>query len=109
MANLDDKVLEEEEVVVEEQLAEESETEEIVVEEEVQEEQSSKQKANSKNQNKKPSRVKGAFSELKKVTYPTFGKVVKQTAIVLAVTVVFMLVIFGIDQLLFFLNGLLPN
>lgn len=39
-------------------------------------------------------KLKGVFSELKKVTWPTFGKVVKATGVVLVVVVIF-LVIFG--------------
>lgn len=39
-------------------------------------------------------KLKEVFSELKKVTWPTFGKVVKSTGVVLVVVVIF-LVIFG--------------
>ena len=39
-------------------------------------------------------KLKEDFSELKKVTWPTFGKVVKATGVVLVVVVIF-LVIFG--------------
>ena len=39
-------------------------------------------------------KIKEVFSELKKVTWPTFGKVVKATGVVLVVVVIF-LVIFG--------------
>ena len=50
---------------------------------------------------KKPSKI-GTFlretkSEVKKVTWPTFAKVVAQTGVVLAVVVIFMVVLFGID------------
>ena len=105
MANLENEILDEE-VVVEESI-DESTTEEIVVEEE---QVSSTGKRKSKKQKKTLfSKIKGAFSELKKVSYPTFGKVLKQTAIVLAVTAVFTVVVFGIDQLLLLLTGLLPK
>lgn len=40
-------------------------------------------------------KLKEVFSELKKVTWPTFGKVVKATGVVLVVVVIF-LVIFGV-------------
>ncbi|MBR7160502.1 MAG: preprotein translocase subunit SecE [Clostridia bacterium] len=55
-----------------------------------------------KKKEKKPGKI-GAFlketkSEIKKVTWPTFAKVVAQTGVVLAVVVVFMLVLFGIDS-----------
>ena len=62
-----------------------------------------------KSGNKKPSKVKGAFSELKKVTWPNFGSVVKKTAVVLSVTLVFLVVIIGIDQLLYLLYNLLTK
>lgn len=50
-------------------------------------------------------------SELKKVTWPTFPQVVKKTATVLAVVVVFAVVLLGIDSLLeviynWFIGGL---
>lgn len=39
-------------------------------------------------------KIKEVFSELKKVTWPSFGKVVKSTGAVLAVVIAF-LVVFG--------------
>ena len=65
----------------------------------------------SKPKNKKPgffakigAKCKDVFSELKKVSWPSFGKVVKQTGIVLAVVLVFLVVItafdFGLSELL---------
>ena len=49
-------------------------------------------------------KIKDVFSELKKVSWPTFGKVVKQTGIVLGVVVIFLVVItafdFGLTKLL---------
>ena len=52
-------------------------------------------------------RLKETGSELKKVSWPKFPKVVKQTGVVLAVVVFFGLVLFGIDYLLRFLFQLL--
>jgi len=46
-------------------------------------------------------------SELKKVTWPKFPKVLKQTGIVLLVVLVFLLVLTGIDSLLAWLLSLL--
>ncbi len=43
-------------------------------------------------------KMKDVFSELKKVSWPTFGKVVKQTGIVLAVVLIFLVVITAFDQ-----------
>lgn len=42
-------------------------------------------------------KLKETFSELKKVTWPTFPKVVKSTCVVLVIVVVFTLVITGIN------------
>lgn len=50
---------------------------------------------------------KELFSELKKVTWPTFPQVVKQTGIVLFVTLLFLLVLMGMDALLSYLYKLL--
>ena len=54
-----------------------------------------------------PSKISKTMSELKKVTWPTFGSVVKQTSVVLVVTIVFLVVIFGIDRLCSWLMGLI--
>lgn len=60
-----------------------------------------------KNQEKvKRSRTKETMSELKKVSWPSFGKVMKQTGMVISVVVIFMLLIIGIDQLLIWLLSL---
>ncbi len=60
---------------------------------------------------KKPNKVaraiKNTGSELKKVTWPKFKEVVKQTGIVLVVVLVFALVIFGLDALCGWLTNLL--
>ncbi len=68
-------------------------------------------KANKKVKNSKPkrSRTKETMSELKKVTWPKFGAVVKNTGMVLAVVLVFGLVVFGIDSLLSWLISLIMN
>lgn len=50
---------------------------------------------------------KGIVSELKKVNWPTFGKLMAQTGIVLVVVLFFLLVIFGFDSLLNWLFRLL--
>jgi len=54
---------------------------------------------------KKPRRnwFKETFSELKKVSWPKFSTVVKQTGAVLLVVAVFLVVLFGFDMLLSFL------
>ena len=54
-------------------------------------------------------KCKEVFSELKKVTWPSFGKVVKSTGVVIAVVVSFLVVFtainFGLNELL----GLITN
>lgn len=68
-------------------------------------------KKNKKKTDKKPNKIatslKNTKNELKKVTWPKFGEVVKQTGIVLVVVVVFALVLFGFDRLCAWLTGFL--
>ncbi len=49
-------------------------------------------------------KIKDVFSELKKVTWPTFGKTVKKTCVVIVVVLAFLVVItafdYGLMQLL---------
>ncbi len=54
--------------------------------------------------NKKPNifvrigkKLKEVFSEIKKVSWPSFGKVVKQTGVVIGVVLFFMVIIILID------------
>ena len=65
-------------------------------------------KAKKAKKEKKPGlfkKLKEAWSELKKVTWPTFSNVVKKTGVVILVVLIFTVVLFGIDYLL----GLLYN
>lgn len=53
-----------------------------------------------KNKEKKPGlgkRIKDVFSELKRVTWPTFPKVVKATCVVLVVVLIFTVIVTGIN------------
>lgn len=50
---------------------------------------------------------KEVISELKKVSWPSFAKVVKQTGVVITVVLVFALVLLGFDTLFSFLYKLL--
>ena len=72
-----------------------------------------KQKDKKKSKVKKPSktakRIKETTSELKKVTWPSFGTVVKKTGVVLAVVLIFAVVLFCIDRLLSWLFELLTT
>ena len=55
-------------------------------------------------------KCKEVFSELKKVTWPSFGKVIKSTGVVIAVVlsflVVFTAVNFGLNELLALITSL---
>ena len=55
-------------------------------------------------------KCKEVFSELKRVTWPSFPKVLKSTGVVLAVVVVFLVVVtainYGLDALLTLVTGL---
>ena len=66
-----------------------------------------KKKDKVKKPNKLVQSLKNTGKELKKVTWPKFSEVVKQTGIVLAVVVVFAVVIFGFDRLCSWLTGFL--
>ncbi len=60
---------------------------------------------------KKKGRIAAWFreirSELKKISWPTFKKVLKQLGVVIAVVVCFLIVIFAFDSLFAWLLGLL--
>ena len=78
----------------------------------VEKEKASKQtktQKKAKSDKQKRSRVKETISELKKVSWPSFGKACKQTGTVLAVVAVFMLVVLGIDSLLTWIINLIVN
>ena len=70
-------------------------------------------KSKKKKKEKKPSKLakktKETFSELKKVSWPTFPTVVKQTGVVLAVVIFFTVVLFGFESLLGWLFSLLTK
>ena len=54
-------------------------------------------------------KIKEVFSELKRVTWPTFPKAVKATCVVLVVVLIFTLIVTGINQGLQALLGLITN
>lgn len=54
-------------------------------------------------------KLKEVFSELKRVTWPSFGKVVKSTGIVLVVVLIFTVLVTGINFGLQALLELLTN
>ena len=66
--------------------------------------------------NKKPSwfkragaKIKETFSELKRVSWPKFGTVVKTTGVVLVIVLAFLVVVTAVDQGLLSLLKLLTN
>ncbi|MBQ8885962.1 MAG: preprotein translocase subunit SecE [Clostridia bacterium] len=70
----------------------------------------------SKQKTKKPNifrrmgaKIKEVFSELKRVTWPTFPKVVKTTGIVLVVVLAFLVVVTGVDSFLGWLLKLISQ
>ena len=69
-----------------------------------------------KNKNKKPSwfkrtgaKIKETFSELKRVTWPTFGTVVNTTGVVLVIVLAFLIIVTAVDLGLAELLKLLTN
>ena len=67
-----------------------------------------------KTKNKKPSwfrragaKIKEVFSELKRVTWPSFTTVLKTSGVVLVIVFVFLAVVTGVDALLSFLLKLI--
>lgn len=62
-----------------------------------------------KGPNKFVTKIKEIWSELKKVSWPGFKTVCKNTGIVISVVVIFTLVLFGIDRLLSFLYTFIPG
>ncbi|MGN1104926.1 MAG: preprotein translocase subunit SecE [Candidatus Coproplasma sp.] len=54
-------------------------------------------------------KIKEVFSELKRVTWPSFGKVVKATGVVLVVVLIFTVIVTGINTGLQELLKLLTN
>lgn len=66
-----------------------------------------------KKKEKKPNlivrKIKETGSELKKVSWPSFPTVVKKTGVVIAVVLIFLVIVFGIDRLLSILFDLLTS
>ena len=101
-----------------EEVVEAAATEEVVVQDtkaDKKEDNKSKDKEKDKKKSKKKEKKNGGLgkktretmSELKKVTWPTFGEVVKKTGIVIAFVVLFGLFFYGVNALLGWLVTLL--
>ena len=72
--------------------------------------------ATSKSKNNKPSwfrrvgaKFKETFSELKRVTWPKFGTVLKTTGVVLVIVIAFLIIVTGVDSLLGWLLELISQ
>ena len=66
-----------------------------------------KKKTKKDNPNSLGKKIKGTASELKKVTWPKFSEVVKQTGVVLAFVAITVVLLLGVNSLLGWLFGLL--
>ena len=77
--------------------------------EKVQTKATKKSKKKEKGPNKLATKTKETISELKKVSWPSFKTVCKNTGIVISVVIICTLVLFGIDRLLGFLYTLIPG
>ncbi len=66
-----------------------------------------KKKEKQKKPNKVAKALKDTGNELKKVEWPKFKQVVKQTSVVLVFVIIFALVLFGFDRLCSWLTSLL--
>lgn len=95
-------------VNAEEKVVEVKEVKEVKKAEKSKKEKAKKVKT-SKNSDGKRSRVKETFSELKKVTWPSFGKAMKQTGMVLSLVLVFGVLVLGIDLLISFIINTLSS
>lgn len=76
------------------------ETEVVATKDDKQQKKTDKKKDKKPAKEKKPGlfrKLREAWSELKKVSWPTFASVVKKTGIVILVVLLFTLVLFGID------------
>lgn len=69
----------------------------------------SKKKKAGKDSAPKRSRVKETLGELKKVTWPSFGKAMKQTGMVLSIVLVFGVLVLGLDLLISYVITLLSS
>ncbi len=61
------------------------------------------------NREPRKSKFKEVFAELKKVNWPSFGKTMKQTGMVLSIVLIFGVVVLGFDTLISWLLGLLTK
>lgn len=71
-----------------------------MAEKELQENKKAKRKDNNKEEKRRFRRVRETWSELKKVSWPNFPTIAKNTGIVLGIVVLFLIVLFAFDFIL---------
>ncbi len=69
----------------------------------------SNKKAKKPNSTSLSDKIKGTYSELKKVEWPSFSRVVKQTGVVLAFVAIFVVILLGFNSLFGWLFELFTN
>ena len=110
----DDKNVVEDTAVISEgeaEVVEETTIEEVSVNDKKTAKKEKKQKPAKTKINREPkkSKFKEVFAELKKVNWPSFGKTMKQTGMVLSIVLIFGVVVLGFDTLISWLLGLLTK
>ena len=107
------KVKDEDKNLVEETVEmEETETSEVEVDANKKSAKAEKKQKPAKvkvNREPRKSKFKEVFAELKKVNWPSFGKTMKQTGMVLSIVLIFGVVVLGFDTLISWLLGLLTK
>lgn len=93
------------EIVIEDNAKAEKEVKEVKDKKE--QNKKNKKKANAPEKKTLGQKIRAIFSELKKVTWPTFREACKQTGIVLLIVIIFSLVLLGFNLLLGWLFGLI--
>lgn len=91
------------------QTVEVAETKEITTEKKNKKDSKKNKAAKNSAPVQKRSRAKETIGELKKVTWPSFGKTMKQTGMVLSLVLIFGVVVLGIDLLISFIINMLSS
>ena len=103
---VEETTTEDQKVINEDISTKKSKTKKVESSEKTDKKPAKKQKKDKKSLVKK---MKETTSELKKVSWPSFGKVVKQTGIVIVVVTICTLLLFGIDNLFSLFYNLLTK
>ena len=99
----------EEKVLSKKELKAEAKRQKEIAKEKAKQEKLKRQKVQKKEKRGLFKKLKDSWGELRRTTWPSFGTVVKNTGMVLAVVLVFGLVVFGIDSLLSWIIKLIMN